>query len=255
MEVYKYIKNIYIGANNIFTHITLFSIFGIFSLIFSKLYAHFLNSTFLGYGPKTGTELLICLISGILTLIYMWGYLYNYSNKLLNTQTTDLPDVTLSSFHTFIKMLPAIIIWTTYFIILFIIGLSIFNIKLNPIKYSLYMSLIICMMPFTGIIWGLYSKEYKNIYNLYNPLQIFVIINKTFFKIFKLLFEIIILVCIFSVIPIYIIKTSIFLTNPTHQLFCRIISLTILIYIINIAHYVYIQGIVEIIRNKILKKN
>ena len=254
MEVLEYIKNIYTGANNIYTHISLFSIFGIFSILFSKLFAHYLNSTILGYGPKTNTELAICIVFVVLILIYMWGYLYNYSNKLLNNETTDLPDISFKSFYTFIRMLPIIITWITYFITLFIIGLSLFNIKINPIKYSLYMSAILGLMPFVGAIWGLYSKEYKNNYNLYNPLQIFVIINKTLFKLFKLLFNIIILVCIISLIPYYIVKVSFSITNPTYQLFCRLISLTVMLYFINIAHYVYIQGIVDIIKNKLLKR-
>ena len=254
MEAIQYLKNIYTGRENILRHICLFSVFGILAIAVTKSLAHSLGLTYFGYAPSSLFETEICIILSIMIILFMIGYGYNYSNSIFK-EKNELPDITLKSYIYFIKMVPIILIYTAYTLFLIFIGLSAFNLKQNTHMAILYLTIILFFMPFVQIILLIYSKDFKQNLKLYNPATIFKILPKTISPIINFLIYLIPVFFIFILVPYYICEYSNNLVNFPLKLCLRILSLTFWIYFIQIIYYVYLQGLVNIIKSKSLEIN
>ena len=196
--------------------------------------------------------ILLYIILTITIILFIIGYLYRFSNSLYNNKEIKLPEIDFESFSTFIKMLPILLTWGIYVLALIILGFCLFNIKTHTRIMITYYTLILCILPFIQVLFVYYSKDFGKNTKLFGIKALYDIIHKTLMPVTNLLIIVIPLFCINFLIPHYISIFSTYIRNLSLQLACRLLALTILIYLFNIINYVCIQYFVDTIKKRIL---
>lgn len=253
MKVFEYLRNIYTGKNNLNNHISIFLLSGIMALClnqkFESIFEGFINGYF---GYSTSNEFLIygSFVIGLVLFIFFTGYYYENIHNFYNDKKT-LKDFSLSSFIIFVKMLPLFIVWGMYFSLFIAIGYIAFDMS-NALFY-LYFGILFCLPPFISIIYTIYAENFEYKIKYFNPLFLLSIINKCFIAIIRLIFELAIL----SILPIIflqsVFKYNILIKNTETQLTIRLLTLCTSVYFTQILYYLFSQGLIDIIKNKLQK--
>ena len=249
MDIWNYVKNIYSGRENILTHLILFSLSGIFAILFGKFSAFYLGTFYFGY--PLASENLVSVCTFFLTIVgmFMFGYIYSYSNVLYKDLKTKLPDVNSEIYLAFFKMLPIMLFWFFIVIMLIFAGLSIFNLQSEPIKSLLYNSLILLSFPYINVMFVLYSRDFKFRPALYRPSNFLKIIRKIGIPITVLVFKCIILLCIIVEITLRTLRVSNNIADFNTCIGARILILSMSFYLVNILNYIYVSGVVNITKD------
>ena len=255
MDIFKDIKQIYSGRKNISNHIAIFSLLGIMILLLNnKISFDWIAFTGGYFGcPMLSEELLhLSLVGGIVIFIYSIGYIFqNAHNFYINK--SELAEPSLSSFVIFVKMLPLFIYWGVIILLFSAAGLAAFNVE--SVLFYLYFSILICIPPFINIIYVMYARDF-NLKPLYfSPLFLFEIIDKTVGPIIKLSLKLLIVCVIPAGILYFMFLYSAKVRSPFIQLGLRLGALCIGVYFSNILHYIYSQGLVKVVEEKLLDEN
>lgn len=255
MNIFKYIKGIYQGKKNLSNHITLFSIFGIMTIVLNNYIASNLSSmyaSYLGFAPSTNLEIYIDVIIGVMLLIFSVGYFYEFVHNTYS-EADNLPEISLKPYADFLRMLPIILMWINYMAFFALLGFHMFRID-SPM-FAVYYALLVCLIPFIDIILMLYAKDFKFTFDAINPLKLVKVIDKTFGSVVVLSVKLLIV----SIIPVCLIyllfRYSVLVKNSFVQLGLRLGGVCISVYLVNVLRYIYSIGCVEIIKNKWLDVN
>ncbi len=245
MDIWNYLKNIYSGRENLLTHIILFSLCGILAVVFSKFSASYLGIFYLGYPLTSGLMTYVCSFLMIIISMFMFGYIYSYSNALFKDPKSKLPDVNSEVYVAFFKMLPIVLFWFLIIIMLIFLGLSIFSLQSEPIKSFVYNFLLLFLFPYINVIFVLYSKDFNLKPALYKPLNFIKIIRKIGFPITVLVFKCIILLYVIVEIVLKLLSLSSNITDINTCIGIRILILSMAFYLISVLNYIYVSGVVK----------
>lgn len=251
MGIVDYFNKIYTGKENILKHICLFSMLGILAILSSRCFAYYFGFSYFGYAPASRTETALSQLFSIIIIVYNIGYIYNFAHNLQKDEKSALPDISFEPFYIFIKIIPILIVWTIYIVLAVLLGLGLFNLKNNLREMILYYGLILFIIPFIHIVWVKYSKNFSINFKYYNPLIIIKVISKFLLPMTRLLIILIPIFCIFILIPHYICIYSTVIKNLSFQLALRLLALTLWIYLTCVINMINIQGIAEILQQKI----
>lgn len=250
MTIFNILKNIYSGKNNLLKHISIFSLSGIMTLALNNVISSYLGniySGFLGFPPSDKLELSLDLVVGLLLGMFFFGYSYNFVNSYFK-ESNGLPDLDLSSFSVFLKMLPIFISWTLYIVFLSFLGAAFIPIT-SPYFY-IYYSILICILPFVNIIYVMYAKNFILTPNLFLPKVLFKIIDRTLGDVIFLIIKILLI----SSLNILIIYLFFYFAKTVHsqyfQLGLRLFGLCTGVYLFSIIQYLYMGSMVNIVRKK-----
>lgn len=151
-------KKIFSGPQIGVTHICLFALSGIISVVSIMMQNAVKAKAFPGLDV-----LIIGIILFIAVSIYLGGYTYKFMhNSFYPERESYLPDFDGEPFKLFLKALPLAFVWGLYYIVL---GLLCFVVKILIIPV-IFMILIIA--PFISFIFVAFSKHFET-KGLYNP--------------------------------------------------------------------------------------
>lgn len=254
MNVLSYLRNIYAGRENLSVHFGLFSLIGIMTICLHNIFSSKLNNMFsgiFGFAPCARFELFLNTCGGVFLLFFTLGYIFNYAHNLYNDKTS-LPEISMDSFSIFFKVLPIILTWGIYFIILFLLGMSLF--RFGSFLSLIYFASLFSVFIFVNIIYVIFAKDFQYKADYFNPLYIIKVINCSSGPLILLSIELL-LICILPVFLLYkIFNASFTIDYENISLGLRWMVLCITVYLINVIHYVYVNGLVEIIKERIYKE-
>lgn len=256
MEVIKYLKQIYQGNNALANHITLFSLLGIMVILLNNIAAYFGSGlvylNFLAIPPASKLELSLNLFFAILILIYFFGYEYKFINENFHNESIKLPEFDLMPSVMVLRILPMFLLWQVYYIFALAVGsfalLSFGNMALSYVVYSLF----ICIQPFIHLIMITFAYDFKFNKALANPFTLFNYLDKSLGDVIFLFLE----TCLVSIIPVVLVGGIIFLghkiVSEPYRLSFYLLGLCVGMYFINILKYIYIAGLMNIVKEKFL---
>lgn len=248
MEVFNFLKNIYKGENALANHITLFSLAGIMVILLSCYSASWGNlilpNVFIA-PPESRLELTIELFFGFLIAIYLTGYSFSFVNLRFNNEFVGIPEFNSRPFSLFLKFLPVFIIWLLYYTLFLVGGVLVFLNANQIVLLYIFVSIMICLIPFIMLLFINFSKNFKYERKLFNPLYILRYVDKALGDIIYLSVEVFIMFAIVSSAIFYI--TTIHLKSDSLRLAIWLMSSCVWIYSVFIFKYVYYTGLVKII--------
>lgn len=250
MEIFQYLKKIYHGKNVLFNHISLFSLLGVMTIVLNNYASSVIGSVYgayFGFPPINNVELYIDIIVGLMLFIFFTGYCYKFVNSLYN-DAEGIPDLSLSSYTVFVKMFPLFIMWGLYILTLSMAGLVFF--RIDTLSFYIYYSIIICLLPFVKLIFVIFAKDFKFNSELYNPLMLFKVLDKSLGDVIFLSIEALILSILPCVIVYLFFHYSNIIENPSVKLGLRLGGFCFGVYFFNIIKYIYSIGLVKIAKSK-----
>ena len=251
MNVLSYLKEIYCDRKSLFIHVSLLSLVGIMAISGCEYLSYLLGnifSSFLGYSSANHYILSLEMFILLMLLIYFSGYLFKSSNAFF-TQEAKLPDLSLSAYQVFVKMVPVFVVWIIYLLISLVF--LVFAFRPDTILFYTYISIVLCLLPFISLIWVLYSKDLELNRKYFSIKFLCNVIDKTFLSVVNLVVQTIIL----GIIPIsiisYVIKYSNTVKSTSLQLGLRLGSICLSVYILYILLLVFNLGLVNISKKKL----
>ncbi len=182
MKVQKYIKQLFSGRKAMETQICLFSLAGIFVLLFAKYTASwgnlFYNDFYIAV-PSSNLELWFYLFAGIVIAIYFTGFGINLMRTVITRRTFTIPPLTLRPFIYFVKALPYILYLSLSYLIILVGGVLLLLKTEIPGLYYTYASILICMIPFFMMMFIRFLKTMSLSKSNLNLLNIFKIMELT----------------------------------------------------------------------------
>lgn len=251
MNVLNYLKEIYCDKKSFFLQISLLSLIGIMTISGCEYLTYILGnlfSSFLGYATGGHYVLSVELFIFLMLLIYFSGYLYRFSNNAFH-KDSKLPDLSLSGYQSFVKMLPVFIVWIIYLIISLVI--LFIGLRAESVLFYTYLSIIICILPFINLIWVLYSNDFVLNRKYFSILFLLKVIDKTFLSMINLIAQTIIIGILPTLIISGIIKYSNSVKYTSIQLSLRLGGICLSVYILYILLLVFNLGLVKISENKL----
>lgn len=256
MEVFKYLKQIYKGENTLPYHIMLFSLLGILAILLNNVFAYLGSGlvyfTFLAVPPSNKIEFSINLFFAILIVLYLFGYEYKFINQNFHNEKFALPNFDLIPSVMVLKMLPLFFTWQVYYLAVLILGtfalLSFGNITLSYIFYSL----LICMLPFMHLIFITFTYDFSLDKSLANPFVIFKYLDKTLTDVIYLFIQIIVLAIIPAAVVYGIAYGAHKIMSEPYKLSLYLLDLCLALYFMSILKFVYISGLMKIVKDKFL---
>ena len=158
-------KKIFSGEHSWLTHISLFAICGICSVITTL----FQETAKTKMTPDFG----LAIFGGILVFVlylYLTGYSLTFMHKSFYEDEAGLPDVDERPFITLAKALPLLITWMFYYIATILLSVFV-KILIIPV-----IVLLLIISPFVSFVFVSFSKEYniKGLFNIILPFKYFV---------------------------------------------------------------------------------
>jgi hypothetical protein len=254
MNILQSIKNLYKGEDKIAIHTSVFALTGITAIAFVNIASIFLgHSIYSIFSVPKDAEAIIYSIIGITIFIFFTGYKFKYVNRLFADENSALPSVSLDCFTIFAKIFPIIFLWAIYTFIFYIIAGTILGVTV--LKGILPTFLAILLFPFLNAIIVLFSEnfEYKTCFT--NPLLIFSIMKRTFVPIFSWIFQFLILFIIVSLFFKFMFQYTYSSHTKLFQLSLTLILTCISGYVQEIMNLAYLNGIVNILKEKYLKQS
>ncbi len=158
-------KKVFSGEHAWLTHISLFAICGICSVITTI----FQETAKTKMTPDFGLALFGAILVFILYL-YLTGYNVAFMHKSFYDEETGLPDIDEKPLIVFSKVLPLLITWIFYFIAAILLSAFV-KILIIPV-----IILLLIISPFVSFVFVAFSKEYsaKGLFNIALPFKYFV---------------------------------------------------------------------------------
>lgn len=255
MEIFRYFKQIYGGKNALANHISLFSLTGIWVILFIKYTASWGNLLFYDKFyisvPSSNTELWAYLFFGMLLLIYFVGYGVNVVNSVMNNKENGLPNLTLQSFTDFVKILPMALYWIIFYLLIFAGGVFALLKLNNPGFIYIFSSVMFCIIPFILILLTQYAKDFEFRKEFFNLFSVFRILEKVLGDVIFLSIGTFVL----AVIPFFAIYKI--LTYPVGDealilnLVIKLGTLCFGCYLSLIFNYLYLTGLADISKKQL----
>lgn len=248
MEVFKQIKEKFFSKGTISNHIALFSIIGMLFLLFCKVVANtgygYLLSDYYLAPSSTHIEKYLCLTTFIVGFIYLIGY---WIKSLHTTQTEGnvFPDFDLQPFVMFLKSIPLILTWITYYILFTIFGILIFS---KSFFFSI-IALLLSLLPFVYIIFIGFAKTLKLKKSHFNPLKIVKLLYRYLGSViyFSIKFFVVAIITFYLISKLHILFANI--QNQTINLGCHLIFGCVIAYLLFVFHCYYTFGLSKITKN------
>lgn len=256
MEIFNYFKQIYTGKNALANHISLFSLIGIFVILFIKYTASWGNMLFYNKFymsvPSNNYELWTYLFLGTLLVLYFIGYGFNIMHNVISDKDFELPDINLFPFISFVKVLPIMLYWVLYYVVVLIAGILAL-LKLNNIGFCyIFASLIICLIPFAIMLVAKFTKNFRYNKNYFDWFTIFKSIEKTLGDVIFFTIEIFIVGFIFGFLVYRILAYPIDEDMLIGNLVIKLATLCLGGYLFIIFNYVYLFGLADIAKKRLI---
>lgn len=251
MDIFNYLKTIYQSKISIYNHVTLFSLLGIMTISLNSYLAFLFGNLFgdfLGFAPSTQFEIFLNLFVGLSIMCFSVGYYYKYINNMFNNNYA-LPELTLSAYIVFFRCIPLFFVWFFYLLVLSCIGFLL--LPFNTFLFHLFFTIILCLIPFIGLVFISFSKDYKYRADLFNPFIILWILDKSLGSVIFLTCKIIIL-AILPVLGIYtLFNYAAVVGDVMYKLGLRLLGICISVYCFTVLSYIYTMGLVKISKEKL----
>jgi len=164
MEVLKYLKQLYTGKGALAGHIGIFSLAGIFVILFIKYTAAWGNmilyNNFFISVPSSNYELWLYLFFGILIGMYFIGCGWNIMSNVVNNREILLPELSLSPFCVFVKTIPVVLFWNFIYACVCIAGVFLLRFLKISSFYYIFASVMLCIAPFLLVVISIYTKDF-----------------------------------------------------------------------------------------------
>lgn len=251
MNVFKYLLNLYTSKDALFNHITLFSLSGLMTVAFSSylssvfgnIYGSFFD--FISLSPVASDFMLVL---AVMLLIFFTGYNYSVTNRMFYG-TEELPELSLVSYFIFVKILPVILVWKIYEFAFFAAGIVFIPIT-SPVFY-IYFSVLLCILPFLSLIYSMFVKDFKYRAEVFSPVTVFRVLNRSLGLIIFLWLQILVLAIIPCTVGYLLLKCSPLILNHVWQMGIKLGGVCILFYLSLVIKFAYNRGLVEIVQTKL----
>lgn len=256
MEIFNYFKQIYSGKNSLANHISLFSLAGIFVILFIKYTASWGNmlvyNNFYMSVPTNNYELWAYLFLGTLLVLYFIGYGLNIIHNVVSDKGAGLSEFTLLPFVLFVKTLPLMLYWIVYYTAIFIAGI-LFLLKFNNTGFCyIFASVMLCLIPFFIILFADFTRYFRYKKTYFNCFRLFRIVEKSLGEVIYLSIGVFIALAIPSFIIYKILVYPISENMLLGGLVIKLASLCLGLYIFIICNYVYSIGLADITKKRLL---
>lgn len=256
MEVIKYLKQLYLGKNALANHITLFSLLGMLVILLNNVAAYIgtglVYFNFLAVPPNSKLEFSLDLFFGILISLYLFGYEYKFINENFHDQKIELPEFDLIPSVMILKIFPLFFLWQIYYVLVLSLGSFLLFTFGNMTLVYVFVSLAICTLPFIHMILVKYAYDFSFDRILTCPSTVFKYLDKTLGDIIFLFLQI----CLLAIIPVgivcFIAMAAKRISLEPYKLSVYLFDICIGLYFINILKYVYIAGLMNIVKKKLL---
>lgn len=235
----------FFAKENIYNHITLLSIIGIFTISavnissYAKSYSY---TDIIYFVPISYNALIVNQI-----LFFLTGFaLCGFSFQLVNAYKEDdfkLPEISLDSIKTFFKIFPLIFVWILYF--------SFVQYYLQKVIGAWAGILLLCLFPFANLIWIMYAKSFQMKSQYFNPKLLFSVMNKTLIEVVKLVFYTFLLFLFAGVISWLFFIMAEKSYNQICRLILKLAGIYFGTYFLFITNFFYNLGLSEIEKNKL----
>ncbi len=257
MEVLRPLKELYSGKNAISNHITLFSILGIVVILLNNVVAAWGASAFyfdfFAIAPSSRFELWLTLTVCILLMIYLFGYDCKFLYSKFQNNDSVLPEMDLVPMSMFFKSFPVFVLWQMYYAVLFVIGVLFLPTNNSTMVY-LAASLLVCSIPFMNLIFVKFISDFKYSKDVLLPSSIFKYIDKCFLSLIGLILGILLLAILPCGLVLWVSKFAHKIVSEPLKLSVYLASICVFIYFITILKFVYLDGLVKIVKSKILNQ-
>lgn len=256
MEVFKYLKQIYQGKNVLANHIMLFSLLGILAILLNNIFAYLGSGlvyfTFFAVPPSTRLEFSVYVFFAILIVIYLFGYEYKFVNENFCNEKNMLPEFDLMPSVIVLKVFPLFFTWQIYYLFILAIGsFVLFTFGNMAVAYVFY-SLLLCLLPFIHLILITFASDFKLKRFYTSFITVFKYLDKTLGDVIFLIIKI----CVMFIIPAVIIYSVAYfaqkITSESYRLSFYLLDLCFALYAISILRFVYIAGLMNIVKEKFL---
>lgn len=251
MNVLLYLKNIYSGRDALFRHVLLFSVLGLMTVAatgYAAAYFGNLYGSFFDFAPLDAIKTYYLAVIAITLGIYFSGYLYSYVYKMFSNQD-ELPELSLSSFLIFIKMLPVLFVWKIYEFVFFAGGFI--AIQMTSPWFYIYYAVLICLLPFLNILFVIFAKDFKYRPEVFSPVTILRILNNSLGAVILLFVQIIAVAVIPALIVYLLFRYSDSVNHQTVKISLKLGGLCLGMYFASILKFIYSRGLVDIVKNKL----
>ena len=258
MEALKYLKLLYSGENATKRHITLFSIIGLIVLMWNNVISAFGNNLiypFITTVEITNVELFLELFFGVCLLFLLFGYEYVFIHKVMNENTTELPELESDSYSVFFKMLPIFILWQFYYTVVSVVGGGVLAVIKNSVASYIFSSVMLCLTPFVFMVFINYAYDFKVRKEIFFPWTIIKYLNKSMMDVIKFFIEF----CIVAALPVFALigffDWFFSIQDPTQKLCATLICLCVASYVFVIFKYVFSLGLAKIVKEKFINSS
>ena len=250
MEFSNYIQKIYCGKPAIFNHISLFSLLGISAIALNNYLSTSLGDVFGTYLENVRFSPLVNYLNLFLALmlaIFFSGYGFKYVWNMFNDEYS-LPELSLSSYTIFLRMLPLFFVWGVYGVFMSFLGLVFFPI--NSVFFSIYFAILICLIPFVFIIMVSFAKNFEYKPFCFNPFSIFTVLNKAFGDVIFLFLKTVAASVLPAVIVYVMYKSALVSNHQTVIMSLKLGALCVAVYFLFVLSCAFNIGLVQISKEK-----
>lgn len=254
MNIFRALKNLYTGEDRVALHISILALAGILAVAFVNVISVFFgNSIYSVFITPKDSELIVYSLTCIMIFFFFAGYNYKYVNSLFKDINSSLPSISMDCFVIFSKIFFLSFTWGLYFLIFSILSAVIFGIAITKFIFTWILTPFI--IPFTVLIYILFSQDFKFRKDLFYPSLVFKIIKKTFTPVIIVLIQFLILFCILYICFNYIYHYAFGLKTRFLQLNIILLMTCISGYIQEILNLACLGALTEIVKDKFITQS
>ena len=186
-------------------------------------------------------------------MIYLFGYDCKFLYSKFQNNDSVLPEMDLVPMSMFFKSFPVFVLWQMYYAVLFVIGVLFLPTNNSTMVY-LAASLLVCSIPFMNLIFVKFISDFKYSKDVLLPSSIFKYIDKCFLSLIGLILGILLLAILPCGLVLWVSKFAHKIVSEPLKLSVYLASICVFIYFITILKFVYLDGLVKIVKSKILNQ-
>lgn len=250
MEFSNYIQKIYCGKSAVFNHISLFSLLGILTIAVNNYLSSAFGNIFGTYLENvrfSPTVNYLNLFLALMLVIFFCGYGFKYVWNMFNGEYS-LPELSLSSYTIFLRMLPLFIVWSIYTTFMAFLGLVFFPI--NSPLFSIYFSVLICLIPFILIIMVSFARNFEYKPFCFNLFSIFSVLNKALGDVIFLFLKTVVASILPAVVVYAMYKSALISNHQTVIMSLKLGALCVAVYSLFVLSCAFNIGLVQISKEK-----
>ncbi len=246
------LKSIFTGRHNLYCQLSIFSLIGLMAVFLNNKLTTLLGGiygAYFGFAPYTPYLTYFQFLASIIIFMYLVGYLFKYSHDIFNSNSQNLPEISLDCFSVFLKSAPLILAWLSYYLIFSVIGLMSFYV-FSPQLY-IYTAVLICFLPFVPLCFAKFSQNLNLEWKYFSPIFAIRLIDKIFFPMLFLIFLTAIFAGVFGGLIYLIFFGANHLSTDTLKISVRIFGICFGMYFLYILSLAYIGQCAKLIKQNI----